>query len=185
MKISVSVWVARPIADVWQGWNTPASIMAWNAASPQWHCPQSRVDLRVGGRFCHHMAARDGSTGFDFEGTFTEVTAPTGLGYVMDDGREVSVRFVAEQGGTRVEERFDAESLHSGGRGGRASWITSSAIWNPSADPCGAPRKNHRKLAVVFLWRSPGARRGGEGGHSSMSSSTRMALSPPHSRGAW
>ena len=114
MKISVSVWVARPIADVWQGWNTPASIMAWNAASPQWHCPQSRVDLRVGGRFCHHMAARDGSTGFDFEGTFTEVTAPTGLGYVMDDGREVSVRFVAEQGGTRVEERFDAESLHSG-----------------------------------------------------------------------
>ncbi|MDX7598236.1 SRPBCC domain-containing protein [Aeromonas caviae] len=49
MKISVSVWVARPIADVWQGWNTPASIMAWNAASPQWHCPQSRVDLRVGG----------------------------------------------------------------------------------------------------------------------------------------
>ena len=49
MNISVSVWVARPIADVWQGWNTPASIMAWNAASPQWHCPQSRVDLRVGG----------------------------------------------------------------------------------------------------------------------------------------
>ncbi|MGU5615008.1 MULTISPECIES: SRPBCC domain-containing protein [Aeromonas] len=75
----------------------------------------------MGGRFCHHMAARDGSTGFDFEGTFTEVTAPTGLGYVMDDGREVSVRFVAEQGGTRVEERFDAESLHSGEQQ-RAGW---------------------------------------------------------------
>ncbi len=188
MKISVSVWVARPIADVWQGWNTPASIMAWNAASPQWHCPQSRVDLRVGGRFCHHMAARDGSTGFDFEGTFTEVTAPTGLGYVMDDGREVSVRFVAEQGapGWRsCSMPSPCTAANSSGRGGRASWITSSAIWKPPADPCGAPRKNHRKLAVVFLWRSPGARRGGEGGHSSMSSSTRMALSPPHSRGAW
>ena len=121
MKISISVWVARPIAAVWQGWNTPASIMAWNAASPEWHCPSSRVDLRVGGRFCHHMAARDGSMGFDFEGTFTEVTAPTGLGYVMDDGRAVSVRFVEELGGTRVAAAFDAESLHSGEQQ-RAGW---------------------------------------------------------------
>ena len=121
MKISVSVLVERPLAEVWQGWNTPASIMAWNAASPQWHCPQSRVALRVGGRFCHHMAARDGSMGFDFEGTFTEVPAPTGLSYVMDDGREVSVRFVEEQGSTRVEEVFDAESQHSG-EAPRAGW---------------------------------------------------------------
>ena len=121
MKISVSVLVERPLAEVWQGWNTPASIMARNAASPQWHCPHRRGELRVGGRFCHHMAARDGSMGFDFEGTFTEVTAPTGLSYVMDDGREVSVRFVEEQGSTRVEEVFDAESQHSG-EAQRAGW---------------------------------------------------------------
>lgn len=31
------------------------------------------------------------------------------------------MRFVAEQGGTRVEERFDAESLHSGEQQ-RAGW---------------------------------------------------------------
>ena len=65
MTISVSVRVERPIALVWEGWNIPASIMAWNAASPEWHCPGSRVDLRIGGRFCHRMAARDGSMGFD------------------------------------------------------------------------------------------------------------------------
>ncbi|MNR22782.1 hypothetical protein D3C85_1397570 [compost metagenome] len=95
--------------------------MAWNAASPEWHCPGSRVDLRVGGRFCHHMAARDGSMGFDFEGTFTEVVPPTSLGYVMDDGRAVRVRFVEEQGGTWVHEEFDAESEHSGEQQ-RAGW---------------------------------------------------------------
>lgn len=121
MKISVSVWVDSPLAAVWQGWNTPASIMVWNAASEDWHTDSSRVDLRVGGRFCHHMAARDGSIGFDFEGTFTAVVPPTGLNggqntglsYVMDDGRAVDVHFVEEQGGTRVEEVFDAESEHS------------------------------------------------------------------------
>ncbi|QHQ51453.1 SRPBCC family protein [Aeromonas media] len=121
MKISVSVRVERPIVLVWEGWNTPASIMAWNAASPEWHCPGSRVDLRIGGRFYHRMAARDGSMGFDFEGTFTEVVPPTSLGYVMDDGRTVRVRFVEEQGGTWVHEEFDAESEH-GGEQQRAGW---------------------------------------------------------------
>ncbi|USV59299.1 SRPBCC family protein [Aeromonas encheleia] len=121
MKISVSVRIERPLAAVWKGWNTPASIMAWNAASPEWHCPSSRVDLRVGGRFCHHMAARDGSMGFDFEGTFTEVTPPTLLGYVMDDGRAVRVRFVEEQGSIWVHEEFDVESEHSGEQQ-RAGW---------------------------------------------------------------
>ena len=121
MKISVSVRVERPLALVWEGWNTPASIMAWNAASPEWHCPGSRVDLRIGGRFCHRMAARDGSMGFDFEGTFTEVVPPTSLGYVMDDGRAVRVRFVEEQGSTWVHEEFDAESEHSGEQQ-RAGW---------------------------------------------------------------
>ncbi|MGY3857994.1 SRPBCC domain-containing protein [Aeromonas intestinalis] len=121
MKISVSVWVKRPLATVWQGWNTPASIMAWNAASEDWHTDSSRVDLRVGGRFCHHMAARDGSIGFDFEGTFTAVDPPGLLDYVMDDGREVQVRFREGAGGTRVEEVFDAESEHSEGMQ-RAGW---------------------------------------------------------------
>ncbi len=171
MKISVSVWVARPIADVWQGWNTPASIMAWNAASPQWHCPQSRVDLRVGGRFCHHMAARDGSTGFDFEGTFTEVVPLTSLGYVMDDGRAVRVTFVEEQGGTRVHEEFDAESEHSGEQQ-RAGW--QSILDNLTLY---GKRVLRRAFRSTFSCPAPG--------YSSISSSTRMALSPPHSRGAW
>lgn len=121
MKINVSVRVARSIASVWQGWNDPASIMQWNAASEDWHTDASRVDLRVGGRFCHHMAARDGSLGFDFEGTFTAVEAPTLLRYVMDDGRSVTVYFKEEAGATLINEEFDAESEHSGEQQ-RAGW---------------------------------------------------------------
>lgn len=43
------------------------------------------------------------------------------LDYVMDDGREVQVRFREGAGGTRVEEVFDAESEHSEGMQ-RAGW---------------------------------------------------------------
>lgn len=85
----------------------------WNAASSDWHTTGSRVDLVVGGRFCHHMAAKDGSAGFDFTGTFTRVEAPTRLSFVMDDGREVDVQFASEPGGTWVQETFDAETSHT------------------------------------------------------------------------
>lgn len=69
--------------------------------------------LGGGGRFCHHMAAKDGSAGFDFTGTFTRVEAPTRLSFVMDDGREVDVQFASEPGGTWVQETFDAETSHT------------------------------------------------------------------------
>lgn len=132
MKISVSVWVKSPLATVWQCWNTPASIMAWNAASEDWHTDSSRVDLRVGGRFCHHMAARDGSIGFDFEGTFTAVDPPGLLDYVMDDGREVQVRFregAGEPGWRRCSTPNPSIAKGCNEPAGRASSTTSSGIW--------------------------------------------------------
>lgn len=121
MKISVSVQVEQEIALVWQAWNDPDCILLWNAASEDWHTTRSRVELVVGGRFCHHMAAKDGSVGFDFEGTFTDIDAPHLLRYRMDDGRQVTVLFVDEQGSTRITEEFDAESEHSGEQQ-RAGW---------------------------------------------------------------
>lgn len=44
--------------------------MQWNQASPDWHCPSASIDLRVVGRHVARMAARDGSFGFDYEGTY-------------------------------------------------------------------------------------------------------------------
>ena len=73
MRIAIEVTVRAPLARVWSVWTTPDDIMAWNATSADWHCPNAEATFAVGGRFSCRMEARDGSAGFDFEGTFTAI----------------------------------------------------------------------------------------------------------------
>lgn len=110
MKIEVSVMVKADPQTVWDTWNDPEDIRQWNAASDDWHTTDSKVDLRVGGRFSSRMEARNGSAGFDFAGQYTKVDAPRFLSFRMDDGREVSVEFEETEEGVRVRERFEAEN---------------------------------------------------------------------------
>ena len=56
------------------------------------------------------MEARDGSQGFDFEGTYTRVVPRQAIEYRMSDGREVSVEFIPQADGVLVKETFDAET---------------------------------------------------------------------------
>jgi uncharacterized protein YndB with AHSA1/START domain len=84
--------------------------MQWNFASDDWCCPAAEVDLRPGGIHKARMEARDGSFGFDFAGTYSEVDAHKALTLVLGDGRESRTTFAACDGGTRVETTFDAES---------------------------------------------------------------------------
>src|SRR5258708_17627668 len=72
-KITVEAKISAPIEQVWRAWNTPDDIKQWNAASDDWHTTKSEVDLRVGGAFSSRMEAKDGSMGFDFAGTYTNV----------------------------------------------------------------------------------------------------------------
>jgi len=109
MKITVETIVRAEVAKVWEAWNTPADILQWNAASEDWQTTRSEVDLRVGGTFCARMEARDGSFGFDFEGTYTRVVPLQLVEYRMSDGREVQVEFAEQPDGVRVRETFDAE----------------------------------------------------------------------------
>jgi len=109
MNITIEALVAAPLAEVWRAWTTPADIVRWNAASDDWHTTAASVDLRVGGTFSSRMEAKDGSMGFDFEGTYTEVVPQERIAYALADGRTVVVDFVAEAGGVRVSEAFDAE----------------------------------------------------------------------------
>jgi uncharacterized protein YndB with AHSA1/START domain len=113
MKITVETLVNASIEKVWQAWNTPEDIMQWNAASNDWHTPISRVDLRQGGKFYARMEAKDGSMGFDFEGTYTNVIDKQLVEYIMSDGRTVSVRFKEMDGGVKVTEIFDADNEYS------------------------------------------------------------------------
>ncbi|HYF57499.1 MAG TPA: SRPBCC family protein [Burkholderiaceae bacterium] len=112
MQITVERLVRSTPATVWAAWNTPADIERWNAASPDWHTPSSTVDLREGGGFRSRMEARDGSVGFDFEGTYTRVVEPQLIEYAMADGRTVRVEFVPQSDGVLVRETFDADGTH-------------------------------------------------------------------------
>lgn len=69
MRIKVETTVRAPLASVWNAYTSPDDIVQWNAASDDWHTTQATVDLRPGGKFCSRMEAKDGSAGFDFEGT--------------------------------------------------------------------------------------------------------------------
>ena len=110
MKITVERLVNAPLDRVWEAWNTPADIERWNTAQDDWHTTRSAVDLREGGKFSSRMEAKDGSVGFDFEGTYTRVVPGRSLAYRMSDGREVEVEFVEGPGGVTVRETFDAET---------------------------------------------------------------------------
>jgi len=113
MKITIETVVKAEANAVWGAWNNPEDIKQWNAASEDWHTTQARVDLREGGRFSARMEAKDGSEGFDFEGTYTRIVPGRLIEYRMTDGRDVTVEFNPERGGVRVRETFDAETENS------------------------------------------------------------------------
>jgi uncharacterized protein YndB with AHSA1/START domain len=113
MKITIETVVAAPLADVWRAWTTPEDITQWNAASEDWHTTRASVDLRVGGQFLSRMEAKDGSVGFDFAGTYTQVVPDQLIEFRMADNRVVTVAFEQAPDGVIVRETFDTEPSHS------------------------------------------------------------------------
>lgn len=112
MKITVETSVAAPIDTVWRAYTNPEDIKQWNAASEDWHTTDARVDLRVGGGFSSRMEAKDGSMGFDFAGTYTNIMELELIEYVFGD-RTARVEFKENPSGVRVRVSFDSESTHS------------------------------------------------------------------------
>jgi uncharacterized protein YndB with AHSA1/START domain len=113
MKITVETVVRARLDEVWEAWNNPTDIKQWNTAQDDWHTTRSTVDLREGGSFLSRMEAKDGSQGFDFEGTYTRVVPRKAIEYRMSDGREVKVEFAERNSGVLVRETFDAETENS------------------------------------------------------------------------
>jgi uncharacterized protein YndB with AHSA1/START domain len=110
VKITVETLVKANLTSVWDTWNNPDDIKQWTAASDDWHTTQSTVDLREGGKFSARMEAKDGSGGFDFEGTYTRVVPQRVIEFRMGDGREVKVQFSEIADGVLVRETFEAET---------------------------------------------------------------------------
>lgn len=111
MKITVEARIAAPVDEVWRAYTTPEDIKQWNAASDDWHTTAATVDLRVGGAFSSRMEAKDGSMGFDFAGTYTNIVKHELIEYSFGD-RTAQVEFAPDSNGVNVRVTFDSESTH-------------------------------------------------------------------------
>lgn len=107
--ITVSAAINAPIEKVWACWTQPKHIMQWNQAAPDWHCPASAVDLRIGGKFSATMAAKDGSFSFDFWGTYDDILENELIMVTLGDGRKWKTTFASNGEVTEVVEQFEAE----------------------------------------------------------------------------
>ena len=108
--ITVQTIVHAPRAFVWECFIKPEHITAWTFASSDWESPSAENELRVGGKFKTRMQAKDGSAGFDFEGTYDVVDEHARIEYTMSDGRHVIILFEDVPEGVRVTETFDPEN---------------------------------------------------------------------------
>jgi uncharacterized protein YndB with AHSA1/START domain len=111
--ITVQTLISAPINKVWKNWTNPEDIVQWNNASADWHTPKAENDLQAGGKFLYRMEARDGSSGFDFEGIYDTVRENEFIEYHIVDGRKVKITFSSSEDKTKVVETFEAETVHS------------------------------------------------------------------------
>lgn len=98
------------LKHAWETYTSPQAIVQWNYAAPEWHCPWAENDLRVGGMVRSRMEARDGSMGFDFEGTYTEVVPMQRLAYALGEAREVLVVFMENGPATEIVVSFTPDA---------------------------------------------------------------------------
>ena len=112
-KVTISVDVRSTLKKAWETWTNPEHIVNWNFASDDWQCPSATNDISEGGKFSWRMEAKDGSTGFDFGGTYTKVIPHELLEYDLGDGRPVSVRFEQQGEITVLTETFQGEDSNT------------------------------------------------------------------------
>ena len=108
--ITVETTVLAPIKKVWCYWTEPCHITKWCFASDDWQAPYAENDLKVKGKFKTKMAAKDGSTGFDFTGVYTRIEKHKAIEYTIPDGRKVKISFSDLGSETKVIESFDPEN---------------------------------------------------------------------------
>lgn len=113
MTITISTTIIADIQKVWQFWTNTEHIVNWYFATLEWHCPSAEQNFIIGGKFNYRMEAKDGSFGFDYTGTFTQIIVAQLLEYTLDDNRKVSIQFVEENGQTKIIETFEIEDVNS------------------------------------------------------------------------
>jgi|SRR5919108_785020 uncharacterized protein YndB with AHSA1/START domain len=114
--ITVQAVIDAPVEQVWKLYTEPEHVMKWNNASNDWHTPRAENDLKVRGKFLYRMEAKDGSSGFDFDGTYEQVKANELIVYSLTDGRKVEVIFTKDDDDdarrTKIATTFEAENAN-------------------------------------------------------------------------
>ncbi len=108
-QITVQINVRAPISKVWECYNKPEHISGWAFATDEWEAPSAENNLHKGGKFKTRMQAKDGSGGFDFEGTYSNVIEHKLIEYDMSDGRHVKTEFAQTKEGVKIITAFDPE----------------------------------------------------------------------------
>ncbi len=108
-KIKIQAIISAGKQKVWDYYTQPEHITKWNFADPSWHCPAASNDMKVGGRYIARMEAKDGSFGFDFDATYTEIKDGDSFTYVFGE-RYATVEFTEQQGQVELAITFDPET---------------------------------------------------------------------------
>lgn len=111
--ITVETKVNRGIDKIWEFWTNPEHIVNWNFAISEWHCPNAENHLEVGKSFNYRMEAKDGSMGFNYEGTYTKIETNTSIEYALEDGRTVSIDFKKLDDSVSIVESFEVEDTNT------------------------------------------------------------------------
>lgn len=108
-RIQIQTTISADKQKVWEYYTKPEHITKWNFADPSWHCPTVTNDMNVGGRYIARMEAKDGSFGFDFDATYTEIKNGDSFSYEFG-GLLATVEFKNINGQTEVKIVFDSET---------------------------------------------------------------------------
>lgn len=108
--ITVTVILKTTLEKAWEFFTNPAHVVKWYFASNDWCAPYATNELLVGGKFNTRMESKDGSMGFNFSGTYTEVELNKLLKIVLDDERLMNVNFTAEDEIVTITEQFEPEN---------------------------------------------------------------------------
>lgn len=110
--IEISVSIDAPLKEVWSKYVSVEGVKHWSFASDDWAAEGLENDVRVGGSLKNRNYAKDGSMGFVFGGTYTEVVPEKRLAYALGDGRKVEVDFEETAQGVTMTQRFDPENIN-------------------------------------------------------------------------
>lgn len=113
-KITVKTTINTSIEKAWEFWTKPEHIIHWNFASSDWCCPKADNNLKAGGHFNWRMEPKDGTMGFDFEGTYNTIVPYKHILYTLQDNRQVAITFTTQNDHTvTISETFDPETINS------------------------------------------------------------------------